>query len=427
MEWKSFAALKHGQRQLPRLEDLETLAQVLEVDPAHVFQVGRGIPAEQVAADLQLDPHFRTVIDRVTDAVFTVDEKGRIRDSNNHFRELLGRSAAELHEASLVNFIDTDSASRLLSVLGATARKGEVRGADLVLQSSDRRRIVQLDAVRIEGPQGESLGAQISARDVTEERNLVRELDAQRRDLQTVHDAMPAACLLLEPSGAILRANARVQELCSAASEELVGRHAAQLFGDPEGDGFPLHRTLQDGEVQQKVSSLRTPDGSKTYVLRMASPILREGRIERIVELWVDVTTQVEQGDLRVLALWRGSDGASPGEESERRRSPRARTSFTARYLHGDREQTGTVTNLGEGGMFLQTGGQAPGEGEEIEVEWLLPGDDVPVRARGVVVWTRSSDSQHGGGLGIQFTQVTPQAAAHRTKERSTPPTGLSR
>src|SRR5688572_29852299 len=48
MEWKSFNGLKHGKRQVPRIADLEGLAKLLQIDPAFVFEVARGVSAETV-------------------------------------------------------------------------------------------------------------------------------------------------------------------------------------------------------------------------------------------------------------------------------------------------------------------------------------------------------------------------------------------
>ena len=48
MEWRSFADLKHGRRQVPRIDELERLARLLEIDAAFVFEVARGVSARKV-------------------------------------------------------------------------------------------------------------------------------------------------------------------------------------------------------------------------------------------------------------------------------------------------------------------------------------------------------------------------------------------
>ena len=48
MEWKSFAALKHGRRQMPRINELVELGRLLDVEAPFVFEVARGRPAKSV-------------------------------------------------------------------------------------------------------------------------------------------------------------------------------------------------------------------------------------------------------------------------------------------------------------------------------------------------------------------------------------------
>jgi hypothetical protein len=128
----------------------------------------------------------------------------------------------------------------------------------------------------------------------------------------------------------------------------------------------------------------------------------------------VDVTRQIQGGDLRVLALVRGqpeSDGGSRAGRPERRSSLRAATSFAVCYRHQDRQGRAAVTSLGPGGLFLEVHEGKAGVGDEIDLEWSLPGDQVPVRARGVVVWTRSPSPQGRGGLGVRFSSTVPDFA----------------
>jgi uncharacterized protein (TIGR02266 family) len=48
MEWKSFAGLKHGRRQVPRINELVELGRLLDVEAPFVFEVARGRPAKTV-------------------------------------------------------------------------------------------------------------------------------------------------------------------------------------------------------------------------------------------------------------------------------------------------------------------------------------------------------------------------------------------
>jgi PAS domain S-box-containing protein len=410
MEWKSFVTLKQGKRQMPRIDELEILATLLEVDPSFVFQVARGVPASEIATLLAREHRWRALLERVTDAVFTIDAHGRLQDVNERFCALVGREVHELAEHLLVDMVTPESAPRLLAALATVARDGEAHGVEVALRDPrGRDRVVELDAARIEDLTGASIGAQLTARDVTEERRLLRELDAQRRLLQTIYDCIPAACILFDGDGTILAANPRVENVCPLVSSELVGRNAFDVFGNPGPSGCPVTRAFLTGQNEQQVSRLPNRAGNTVYVHRIAGPIVHEGKVEQVIEIMVDVSGQIQAGDLRVLALCRtqpdGEEGRAADRVERRHALPRAVTSFPVRYNRGDLKADARVTNLSFGGLCLHAHDGEAVVGDEVELEWSLPGDDVPVRARAVVVWTRRDD------FGVRFIAVEPNFA----------------
>lgn len=419
MEWKSFVALKHGRRQMPRLEDLEKLAGVLDVDPALVFQVARGVPAAEILGIVAREHRWRALLERVTDAIFTVDAHGRLQDVNDRFSRLVGQRSDELLRRPLLDLVVPDSAPRLLFLLAAVAREGHAHTADVAIHDAyGKERLVDLHAARIVDASGAAIGAQMLARDVTDERRIVRELDAERRLLQTVFDHVPAACILFRRDGTILSANPRVEHVCAFTAPELVGRNALEVFGDPGAAACPVTRAFLTGATEQQVSRLQNRAGTSIYVHRTAGPIVENGVVTRVIEILVDVTAQIEAGDLRLLAL---CDPPALGavEQPERRALPRVSTSFPASYSHGDRRSGATVTSLGPGGLFLQVHDERVAIGDEIDVEWQLPGDDAVVRARGVIVWARAAAGDRAGGVGVKFTAGSPGFAAAPLKRSS--------
>lgn len=425
MEWKSFVALKHGKRGMPRVEELEALARHLEVDPAFVFQAARGVPADEVAALLAREHRWRALLERVTDAVFTVDGSGRLQDVSSRFCALVGRSAQALAQQPLIDLVSPRSAPRLLATLAEVAREGAARGAEVELEGAQGGvRIVELDASRILDAAGAPIGAQLAARDVTDERRLVRELDAQRRLLQTLYHCVPAACILFDRDGTILSANPLVESVCPLTASEITGRNAYDVFGNPGPTGCPVTRAFLTGHTEQQVSRVQNRAGQTVYVHRTAGPIVQDGKVEQVIEMMVDVTRQIESGDIRVIALCRSQPDDAEAPHSDRRAVPRAATSFVASYAHRGRAATATVTSLGPGGLFLQLRQEdaAVEVGEAVEVEWSLPGDAVPVRARGVVVWSRAKSDRELGGFGVRFVDAAPLFApvtAGRRQESS--------
>ncbi len=415
MEWKSFVALKHGKRRLPRLDQLETLATaVLHVDPAFVFQVGRGVPAEEVAAFVAREHQVCAVLERVNDAIFAADLDGRLQDVNPRLCQILGRPPGQLIGRLLRELGPPEAASSLAAALGAVARDGEVRGVQIPLLAADgSERILDLSATCIRDALGVPIGVQAIARDVTEERRLFRDLEAQRRMLQTIYDCVPAAYILFGRDGTIVSANARVDRVCPASADDMIGRAATDVFGDPGPAGCPVTRAFLTGDIEQQVSWVENRAGQRRYVHRIAGPVIAQGRVDQVIEMLIDVTDHIESGDLRMLTLWREqSDAEAARAPNERRAAPRANTTFSAQYAIGNRRDTGTVDNLAAGGLFLEAPLQAA-VGEEIDLDWTLPDDALPVRARGIVAWTRPRPDTDGpAGVGIRFVSVHPEFAA---------------
>ena len=414
MEWKSFVGLKHGRRRMPRLEELERLSLLLEVDANCVFQVARGVAAKQVSALLRRERRLEALLERVVDAIFTVDEKGRLHDVTQRFCALLGYGPEELRERPLADFVTVESSPRLAEALATAMRDGEARGAEVVLRDAKgRERIVQLDAASVADVKGRVIGVQAVARDVTDQRRMLREFDEQRRLIETMYRCVPSACILFDRAGTILAANPVVERVCPATAAEMVGRNASEIFGDPGPAGCPVTRAFLTGLVEQQVSWLTNRAGQRVYVHRTAGPVMTDGRVEKVIEIMVDVTGQLQSGDLRVLALWRGQPDRVGGlpVPTERRTAPRARTTFEVRFACGDRRGTAKASSLGSGGLFLEGPIDGATVGSAINVEWSLPGDDTQVQTQGVVAWTRASSAQNVGGLGVRFLSVNPDFA----------------
>jgi PAS domain S-box-containing protein len=264
MEWKSFAALKHGKRQVPRIDELERLAAALHVPAAEVFRAASATPsaAEAPNAHSPSADALGLTLDRVPNALFTIDVNGRIRDFNRALPVLTGRTERELRERSVLDLVAVESTSRALACIASATREGHDSEAEVVLFTpKSMHKIVTLRATPVRAADGSVIGAQVIARDVTAERDLAGDLNAQRRILQTVFDRIPAACILFAADGTILAANPLVETVCEATASEIVGRNAFDVFGNPGPEGCPVTRAFQTKRVEQQVSWLKNRRG----------------------------------------------------------------------------------------------------------------------------------------------------------------------
>ena len=410
MEWKSFIALKQGRRQVPRIGDLERLASILRVDSAYVFQVARGTAAEEISTVLGRETELRAILDRVGEGVFTINLDGQLRDVNDALAAMLDRPAPALVGRSLVELIAPESAPHVLRCLAAT-RQGSAFSAEIDFVTVDgERRTAEIDAVPIRRADGHAMGAQILARDVTERQKLMRELGSNRSLLQMIFDHVPAACIVFEADGTISAANPLVASVCPHTATELVGKQASTVLGDPGPTRCPVTRAFLSGAIEQQVSWMINREGRRVYVHRTAGPICDGDRVVRVIELMVDVTSQIHQGDLRVLAFWRGqAEDLEVADSPERRAFPRAQVAFDAKLRFGRSTFDVRVTSLGAGGLLLETAAKVP-VGTRIELSWTLPVDNIPVRASGVAVWSKLRGSGKRG-VGVRFTAIEPRSA----------------
>lgn len=392
MEWKSFAALKHGRRQVPRIDELERLAALLGVTPAAVFAAASGRPRGP-AAPREAGDALALTLDRVPDALFTIDVDGRIRDFNRALPLSTGRAEGELRARSLLELVAVDSRSRALQCIDGATREGRSSAAEVVLVAGGgAARVVTLHATPVRGPDGAIAGAQLMARALSSER-------------QALVDHIPAASILYDGDGTIVAANPLVEGVCAIAAADLVGKRLGDLFADAGSEACPVTRALRSGRVEQQVAWITNRRGQAVYVHRTAGPVAGAGA-GRVIELLVDVTDQLRRGDLRVLSLWRGSaDEARRRAALERRDSPRAETAFVVKYRYRRRLHEARVENLGHGGLFIQTDEQLS-QGAKLELEWRLPGDNAPVRATAVVAWSRAASMGAPAGIGVRFVAV---------------------
>lgn len=185
MSWRSFVNLKEGSRRVPRLEELETLADVLSVDPMVVFLVARGEPADVVnhwlltghdavragllgrmapaGADSRKVP-LHSSLERVPWAVFTMDMKGRIEDFNSRLVSMLGGTARTIVGANLPNFISTESTSILLRLQSQSLASGAAGPENLLLENGS---IVAVSMARVDGSERRPVGFQCVAQPAT--------------------------------------------------------------------------------------------------------------------------------------------------------------------------------------------------------------------------------------------------------------------
>ncbi len=432
MEWKSFNALKHGRRQVPRVVELEGLARVLKVDAAMVFEVARGVPAKTMHRLLERndrdklsrllmagvlashreaeskDVRYEALLNRVHDAIFTIDVQGRFRDVNGGLCAMTGYTAEELQNQSFFDLLLPDERPKFVRTTAAVYESGEARQIVFSARTKSGTALrLELGLTRIDDDRGHAVGIQGLARDVSERLRLEEELRQQNATLRLTFDATPAASILFGKDGTILLANRLVENVCEWTGDEITGKNAFDVFGNPGPSGCPVTRAFQTGRFEQQISVVHNRRAEKVFVHRTAGPVLgADGRsVEKVVEILVDVTEQLRSGDPRLLALW-GKDTLERKPHLEKRQFVRVKLEVPVRCAFGNKRSQAVALNLGRGGMFVRANDLAP-LSAPVTLEWRLPQRRKPVQARGFVVW-HSNGGGRGArpGMGVRFSEV---------------------
>ena len=96
---------------------------------------------------------------------------------------------------------------------------------------------------------------------------------------------------------------------------------------------------------------------------------------------------------------------ASKSEYPQTRRHPRARIQCNVTFRGESCWQTCRAENISEGGIFLRA---IPADcvGTEVDLEFEIPNKELPVMAKGEVIWCESDGDKELAGCGVKFLHL---------------------
>ncbi len=181
---------------------------------------------------------LQRTLDRISDAVYAVDDEFRFTYINGPAENLLHRSEGDL------------LGERLWDVFPSAAENDTVRAAfQTAMQSQESTRYDRYDATLdswIEATLFPSVtGITVSVRDVTERKTRERELEQFKRIAETVDDGVYTT----DHEGRFVFVNDAFVSMSEHTRAELLGAHGSVFFGDRFVDpDEPEWRRLVDGE-----------------------------------------------------------------------------------------------------------------------------------------------------------------------------------
>jgi PAS domain S-box-containing protein len=241
---------------------------------------------------------FEVTLRSIADAVITTDIDGQVSFLNPVAESMTGWLNADARGKPLQEvfaIFDEDTGLPADNPVTRVLQSGKIAG--LANHTSLRSRsgveiAIEDSAAPIRNRRGETVGAVIVFRDVTERRKAERQL---RRSEQLLTDFFENAAVGLHwvgPDGIVLRVNQTELDLLGYSRDEYVGHHIAEFHADPPVIEDILQR-LNCGECLQGYEArLRCKDGSTRHVLISSNVLWEDGKFIHTRCFTRDVTAQ---------------------------------------------------------------------------------------------------------------------------------------
>ncbi|MEW6181844.1 MAG: PAS domain S-box protein [Bacillota bacterium] len=266
-----------------------------------VFAAARDI-TEQKELEQRLrdsEAYNRGLIEASVDGLVTVDPAGMISDVNARMCQMTGYSREELIGTPFMDyFVDSESAN--LGV-GQTFDEGMITDYTLTMATRDGRQlVVSLNASVFKDPAGDVRGIFASARDITEQARLQKQLSEERTYNRGLIEASLDGLITVDPMLNITDVNETMCRISGYSRHELVGTPFPDYFTDPKRAAEGVRLTLDKGAVTNYELMLHSKDGREQLVSLNAAIFKDEsGAVRGIFASARDITEQSRlQGQL---------------------------------------------------------------------------------------------------------------------------------
>jgi len=245
--------------------------------------------------------YLAALVESSDDAILSKDLDGIIQSCNAAGERIFGYTRAELVGKPVRILIPPERQAEEDDILSRIRRGERVHPFETVRLTKDQRRIdVSLTVSPVRDAEGRIIGASKIARDITEQKRMARELDAQREWFRVTLASIGDAVIACDPGGRVTYMN--------EAAEAVTGWLASNATGQPLAEVFriinektlkpvdnPADLVLRTGQTVGLANHtvLIDRNGRQRPIADSAAPIRgADGGILGVVLVFRDVTEQ---------------------------------------------------------------------------------------------------------------------------------------
>ena len=269
---------------------------------------GRVIGASKIARDITEQKRSRAaqgylaaIVESSEDAILSKNLDGIIQSCNGKAEQLFGYKANELIGHSIRLLIPPDRQTEEEEILAKIRRGGRIDHFETVRLAKDGRPVdVSLSVSPIHDEHGRIIGIAKVARDITEQKRLARELEAQREWFRVTLASIGDAVIASDADGHVTYMNEPAQAVTGWRASEAAGQPLATVFRiinekTRKPVENPAELVLRTGHVVGLANHtvLIDRNGLERPVADSAAPIRRgDGSVIGVVLVFRDVTDE---------------------------------------------------------------------------------------------------------------------------------------
>ncbi|MEO9180668.1 MAG: PAS domain S-box protein [Acidimicrobiales bacterium] len=214
-------------------------------------------------ADTQL--YTRSLIESNIDALMTTDALGTITDVNEQMMVLAGRTREELIGTMFKDHFTDPLAAE--EGIRQVLQDGRVTNYELIARSRNGELTeVSYNASIFHDHEGKLQGMIASARDVTQQKDLERQLHSQQLYTRSLFESNVDALMTTDALGNITDVNQQMEMLTGRDHEELIGSPFRDHFVDADAADEGIRLALQTGRATDYELTARAEGGIETVV-----------------------------------------------------------------------------------------------------------------------------------------------------------------